>query len=141
MTSTRTGRGQKFGNYVAVIGYCKCDFSIEKLLESMNTIKLYALPDREPWTLDRFLEEIKRTCRYLMATANNCPAEQFPGPVLLYLKRQLIWSSGLIIRVFGCRSSACDLHRTSQMVEGAVEDLIFLAIQSLNMQGLAIFTT
>ena len=26
---------------------------IEKLLESMNTIKLYALPEREPWTLDR----------------------------------------------------------------------------------------
>jgi hypothetical protein len=36
---------------------------IEKLLDSMNGIKLYALPEREPWTLEKFLGEIKKTCR------------------------------------------------------------------------------
>lgn len=67
---------------------------IEKLLYSMNTIKLYALPETEPWTLEKFLDEIKMTCKV----------------------------------------SACDLHRISQMVEDAVEDLIGLALLSLNLQ-------
>ena len=29
----------------------------------MNHIKLYALPESQPWTLERFLEEIKTTCK------------------------------------------------------------------------------
>ncbi len=36
---------------------------IEKLLASMNYIKLHALPESQPWTLDKFLDEIKKTCR------------------------------------------------------------------------------
>ncbi len=59
----------------------------------MSYVKLYALPESQPWTLDRFLDEIKHTCR----------------------------------------EAAKDLHRVSMMVEDAVEDLIFLAVQSLNM--------
>ena len=63
MTFTRTGNGKYFAVSVSELANDNYAFSIEKLLESMNTIKLYALPEREPWTLDRFLEEIKRTCR------------------------------------------------------------------------------
>jgi dynein heavy chain len=36
---------------------------IEKLLLAMNSIKLHALPEQQPWTLDKFLQEIKVTCR------------------------------------------------------------------------------
>ena len=32
---------------------------IEKLLVSMNAIRLYALPEDQPWTLEIFLAEIK----------------------------------------------------------------------------------
>ena len=69
------------------------DNRIEKVLKSMDEIKLYALPKNEPWTLERFLEEIKCTCR----------------------------------------ESASDLHRRSVMIEDAVEDLIGLSLQALNL--------
>ena len=36
---------------------------IEKVLNAMDYIKLYALPKTEPWTLEKFLEEIKSTCK------------------------------------------------------------------------------
>ncbi|CAB4063578.1 DNAH [Lepeophtheirus salmonis] len=36
---------------------------IEKLLISMDSVPLHALPFEEDWTLDRFIEEIKVTCR------------------------------------------------------------------------------
>ncbi len=68
---------------------------IEKLLLAMNSIQLHALPEGQPWTLEKFLSEIKMTCR----------------------------------------SAACDLHRVSMMIEDAVEDLIALALQSINPNG------
>merc|ERR1712223_2185706 len=58
-----------------------------------DTVKLYALPKTEPWTLERFLDEIKTTCK----------------------------------------ESANDLHRRSVMIEDAVEDLIRLALEALNL--------
>eukprot|EP00093_Oithona_nana_P001115 01115.XXX_1211_3656_1 [CDS] Oithona nana genome sequencing. len=66
---------------------------IEKVLSAMDSIKLYALPKSEPWTLDRFLEEIKDACK----------------------------------------DAAADLNRKSVMIEDAVEDLIGLALQALNL--------
>ena len=66
---------------------------IEKVLSAMDSIKLYALPKSEPWTLDRFLEEIKDACK----------------------------------------EAAADLNRKSVMIEDAVEDLIGLALQALNL--------
>ena len=59
----------------------------------IHTVKLYALPKTEPWTLERFLDEIKTTCK----------------------------------------ESANDLHRRSVMIEDAVEDLIRLALEALNL--------
>ena len=59
----------------------------------MDSVKLYALPKTEPWTLERFLDEIKTTCK----------------------------------------ESANDLHRRSVMIEDAVEDLIHLALEALNL--------
>ena len=59
----------------------------------MDYVKLYALPKTEPWTLDRFLEEIKDACK----------------------------------------DGAADLNRKSVMIEDAVEDLIGLAMQALNL--------
>ena len=44
---------------------------IEKLLVSMNYIKLHALPESEPWTLEKFLEEIKKTCREAACDLNR----------------------------------------------------------------------
>ena len=66
---------------------------IEKVLSAMDEVKLYALPKTEPWTLDRFLEEIK----------------------------------------VACKEAAGDLNRKSVMIEDAVEDLIGLALQALNL--------
>ena len=66
---------------------------IEKVLKSMDSVKLYALPKTEPWTLEKFLDEIKTTCK----------------------------------------ESANDLHRRSVMIEDAVEDLIRLALEALNL--------
>ena len=65
----------------------------EKVLTDMDYVKLYALPKTEPWTLDRFLEEIKDACK----------------------------------------DGAADLNRKSVMIEDAVEDLIGLAMQALNL--------
>ena len=39
------------------------DNRIEKVLKSMDSILLYALPKTEPWTLERFLDEIKKACK------------------------------------------------------------------------------
>ena len=44
---------------------------IEKVLSAMDSIKLYALPKSEPWTLDRFLEEIKDACKDAAADLNR----------------------------------------------------------------------
>merc|ERR1712029_945874 len=66
---------------------------IEKVLSAMDSIKLYALPRTEPWTLEKFLEEIKDACK----------------------------------------DSAADLNRKSVMIEDAVEDLISLTLQALNL--------
>ena len=57
---------------------------IEKVLREMDSVMLYTLPTNEAWTLDRFLEEIKSTCK----------------------------------------DAANDLHRSSVMIEDAVEDLV-----------------
>ena len=32
-------------------------------MKSMDSILLYALPKTEPWTLERFLDEIKKACK------------------------------------------------------------------------------
>ena len=36
---------------------------IEKVLREMDSVMLYTLPTNEAWTLDRFLDEIKGTCK------------------------------------------------------------------------------
>ena len=65
---------------------------IEKVLREMDSVMLYTLPTNEAWTLDRFLDEIKGTCK----------------------------------------EAANDLHRSSVMIEDAVEDLISLGKLCLN---------
>ncbi len=45
----------------------------------MDAIRLYALPDKEPWTLDKFLEEIKKTCRFVNSEGVNYYYEKLLG--------------------------------------------------------------
>ena len=42
---------------------------IEKVLDDMDYVKLYALPKTEPWTLDRFLvifHSLKQNCYFYL---------------------------------------------------------------------------
>ena len=89
------GKIQIFHNYRYLMSRANDIYEnrIEKVLSAMDSIKLYALPKSEPWTLDRFLEEIKDACK----------------------------------------DAAADLNRKSVMIEDAVEDLIGLALQALNL--------
>ena len=62
---------------------------VDKLLESINYVELYALPKTDPWTLEQFEENIKTKCK----------------------------------------EGSIELHKKSNMIEDAIEDLITLALE------------